>query len=314
MTQTKATHRAFILEKDQGLRDQVCHILTKIGWEVSQESDPKAALSQMKESQATSPFVLFITGFKPANMEVDEVLTAVKKISPLTQRILLVNTPQVETMLDAINKAGINACLTSPFGEEDLTAQVDACMKSFMALAKREQLKRFTIYQNKKMFQLAQNLKKRQKALSQLIQQKKNQKKILLSRQKKGPVSGSNSKKDTLYQRMGLQGMASPTQSTFTEEFSVLRDHITFLFEQFTSDNQMEGIKAVPLSHRPPCPLPDDMDTQIEKFLNHTYASNFKRGGVKVPMPPKEMDPFEKFVYLKISKDALSASLCNGFG
>ena len=306
MPPIKPVHRALILEEDEKLRDQVCDILTRTGWDVTRESEPKTALSKMETAKSVSPFILFITGFKPADMEVDEVLTAVRKISPHTQRILLVKTPRIETLMAAINKAGINACITAPFGEEDFMAQVGVCMKSFMALAKREQLKRFTIYQNKKMFQLAQNLKKRKKALSQLIQQKKNQKKILLSQQKR---SASTQKNDPLYHRMGLHEISSPTQSTFTKEFSNLREHINFLFDQFTSAHQLEAVEAIPLSPRPPCALPTDIDSRIQDFLNGAYASDFKRG-IQVPVPVKEADPFEKFVYLNVSDDGLTARLC----
>ncbi|MBU1582631.1 MAG: response regulator, partial [Proteobacteria bacterium] len=173
MTEKKKP-KVIVLENNDDIRQRVESILSKEGWEVTCEQTSKNALHLLGQDKQWL-FALFISNFKLPKMEGDDILQTVKSISPLTQRMLLVPADKPDTLINAINKAAINACITLPFNDQDLVDQARICFKQFKHAIKRQQLKRVTGHQNKQMFKIAQNLKKKEIAYKHLIDEKKTQ-------------------------------------------------------------------------------------------------------------------------------------------
>lgn len=150
--------RILLLEADDALAQKVIGLLEK--YQVVRQTVSKDALTLLEKSKS-DPFALFISSYQLPKMAGDDVLKAAKAIFPLTQRMLLVPSNQAELVIRAINKAEINACLVTPFPDQDLVSQVGTCLAAFGKDLKTERLKRVTVHQNKQMFQIAQRLKKR---------------------------------------------------------------------------------------------------------------------------------------------------------
>ncbi len=182
MTQNKKP-KVIILESNDAVREHTESVLSREGWNVTSEQISKNALNTLSESKK-SLFTLFISNFKLPEMEGDDILQKVKSISPLTQRMLVVPADKPDTLINAINKAKINACLISPFSDEDLIHQAKNCFRQFKYELKRQQLQRVTKHQNEQMFIIAQKLKKKDDAYKHLIEEKKAQKLMLESKKR----------------------------------------------------------------------------------------------------------------------------------
>ncbi|MFH2060379.1 MAG: flagellar assembly protein A [Pseudomonadota bacterium] len=160
-----------ILESDESILEQARSALAKSGWDVICEKTSIEALNRVSQSKK-SPFALFITNSKLPKMEGDEILEKVKSLSPLTQRMIMLPSDNPDILINAINKAKVNACITIPFNDEDLIALAKDCFKKFKHAFKKEQLKRITGHQNRQMLITAQKLKKKDDTYKHLIDEK----------------------------------------------------------------------------------------------------------------------------------------------
>ncbi|MFH2092802.1 MAG: flagellar assembly protein A [Pseudomonadota bacterium] len=160
-----------ILESDEKILEKARSILTQSGWEVVCEKTSMDALNRVAQSKK-SLFALFISNSKLPKMEGDDILKQVKALSPFTQRMIMLPSDHPDILINAINKAKVNACITIPFKDEDLIALAKGCFKKFKHALKKEQLKRITDHQNKQMFITAQKLKKKDNTYKLLIDEK----------------------------------------------------------------------------------------------------------------------------------------------
>ncbi len=94
-------------------------------------------------------------------MKGDEILKNAKNMVPDTQRILIAENTELETLVGAINKGGIHKCLMLPFQDEDLLRQVKFCCNQYDTNKKLKNLRRVTQHQNKQLFKIASNFKKK---------------------------------------------------------------------------------------------------------------------------------------------------------
>jgi len=256
MTEKKKP-KVIILESNDSVREHAESILSRRGWKVVCEQLSKNALNTLGQSK-NSPFALFISNFKLPKMEGDDILQKVKMISPLTQRMLLIPADKPEVLISAINKAEIHACIVSPFNDEDLADQARNCFKHFRHVLKRQQLERVTIHQNKQMFKIAQRLKKKNNAYTQIIEGKKAEKLMLKSKKRTAETKNALNTNITLSDLMKHQKI-NPAPDAFKKEFSSICKTIRNLFDQVTTRHHS-----------------DPVDLNLEKILNKEDLSQKK--------------------------------------
>ena len=85
----------------------------------------------------------------------------------------MISENQHEAIIKAVNTAGIHACITRPFVAADLLAQAGNCYEHFKQALKQHKFKRIIKYQNIQMYQIAQNLKRKDETYKSLIKKKK---------------------------------------------------------------------------------------------------------------------------------------------
>ncbi|MCP3871727.1 MAG: DUF342 domain-containing protein [Desulfobacteraceae bacterium] len=240
MTQ-KNKPKVIILENDETVRKQSESVLSKEGWDVTSCEFSKDALETLSQSKK-SLFVLFISNFKLPKMEGDNILQKVKSISPLTQRMLLVPTDKPETLISAINKANINGCITIPFEENDLINQARSCFKQFKRALKRKELKRATVKQTKKMFHIAQKLKKKEETITHTLAEKKTQKVSL--RLKKRELNEKNKSNTEISLSNLIEHRAiQQTPSAFQQEFEIICKSVKTLFDRITEKHNSDPLE-----------------------------------------------------------------------
>lgn len=236
----KIKPKVIILESNDIVCKHAESILLNQGWDVTCEKVSRNALHTLAQSKK-SLFALFISNFRLPKMEGDDILQKVKSISPLTQRMLLIPANKPDILIKAINKAEINACITSPFNDEDLINHAKNCFKHFKHALKREQLKRVVVHQNKQMVEIAQSLKKKDDAYKFLIDEKKAQKLMLKSKKR----SAENN--DDLNTNISLSSFMEhkdikPAPDAFISEFNILCKTIQDMFNQVSTRHNSDPV------------------------------------------------------------------------
>ncbi|SDU61252.1 flagellar assembly protein A [Desulfobacula phenolica] len=233
--------KAIILENNDTVREHAKSILNKEGWTVICEQIPEDAMNTLCQASKTIPFALVISNFKLPEMGNNDILQKVKLISPLTQRMLLVSADKLETLIHAVNKANIHACITSPFKDEDLIDQTRNCFRQFKHALKRQQLKRVVLHQNKQLLEITQKLKKKETAYTHLINEKKNQ--ILRLKSKKREIEAAHDLNIniSLSRLMDDKGIM-PSQDAFKKEFIALYETIQNFFDQLSNKYHSDPI------------------------------------------------------------------------
>ncbi len=316
----KEKPKALILEKSEGIRENAKAILAKAGWDVVTEEDSKTALDHIEKSK-NEPFTLFICSYKLPKMTGDDILMKVRKDSPFTQRMLLVPADDPDTLIAAINKAKINACIAYPFKDEDLLSSAKECHRQFSQTMKSQQLKRVTVHQNKQMFKIAQNLKKKDASYKKQIDERK-----LKIDKLKARINESIEEKglDDSYTLSKLVDQKEiPTKpEAYQTELELLFKHIKTFFDKVALKNTLEPILY---------DLDDTLSQELEDFEDIAFLENIQRIGLKESLSSVEeispllneeddddlfdfeidetADPLDEFIKLTISEDYVNAHL-----
>jgi uncharacterized protein (DUF342 family)/CheY-like chemotaxis protein len=156
------------------------NLLSDHGYQVNSFSVSQEALEALET--AMDEYALIISSYMMPKMKGDEILKQAKSLAPDTQRLLISDTDDMQTLISAINFANINACLILPIQDDEFLNQVKLCCDQYDITKKQKNLKRVIHRQNKQLFQIASNLKKKDTFYSEQIGKKKKEIRILESR------------------------------------------------------------------------------------------------------------------------------------
>lgn len=292
MTEKKRP-KVIILESDLMVCDHVESILSKEGWDVTCEHVSKNALDRLAQPNKRV-FALFISNFKLPKMEGDDILQKVKALSPFTQRMLMVPADKPETLISAINKAEINACITSVFKDKELTGQAKKCFKQFKHALKKQQLKRVTGHQNRQMLKIAQKLKKKDDTYTHLIDEKKSHL-LMLKSIKRKTENKKNLSTDISLSHLIDHKEIVPAPDAFNREFSTISRIIKGLFDKVLTRNKLDPIsfklEEILNEKKSECdgpPINVDTLQQPEKDQTDSKASSDGEQTSKQALPDKE--------------------------
>ena len=187
------------------------------------------ALEDIEASKMT-PYTLVISSYMMPKMKGDEILKNASILAPDTQRLLIADTAELQTLVSAINEAGIHSCLTLPFEDEDFLIQVNNCCDQYEINIKQKNLKRITQRQNKQLFQIASNYKKKEALYSDQIEKKEKKIRILESRIRATGRSAYPGKPVVLQDILTKRNV-SFSPDTFGDEFLKIQDQIKQIIE-----------------------------------------------------------------------------------
>ncbi|MFO7749072.1 MAG: flagellar assembly protein A [Desulfobacteraceae bacterium] len=180
----EAKQRVVVVESDETLKGRIEKVLTSQGMDVVGETSGAGAIETLERS-SEDPFALVVSSYRMPAMKGDEILEKVKQVSPDTQRALIAEASDLDTMINAVNSAKIHACFLLPLDEVDFVARVKQCCDQFDRIRQIDHLHRVTKRQNKQMFKLAEEMKKKEAASKTKIEKQKKRVRILKSEQKK---------------------------------------------------------------------------------------------------------------------------------
>ncbi|THB76062.1 MAG: DUF342 domain-containing protein [Desulfobacteraceae bacterium] len=153
------SHHIFLIESNAGLQDRIERLITQLpGYTVSAFSTASDALAALKETRGKG-VSLIISSYRMPKMPGDEVLQNAREISGKSERMLISDVSDINTVISAVNTADIHACLLLPFSDTDLIQQVQNACRRYRSMTKQENLTRVTQRQNRQLFKLANALK-----------------------------------------------------------------------------------------------------------------------------------------------------------
>lgn len=155
--------------------------LSGSGFEVTWMKSAADAITELAVSKK-NPYALVIASYQMPEIKGDIILKQAKSITPDTQRLLIAEAGELQSLVSAINQAGIQACLTLPVGDNDLVNRAEYCCEQYEVSSKQNNLKRVTSHQNKQLFKIASNLKKENDLNLIQLEEKEKEIKILESR------------------------------------------------------------------------------------------------------------------------------------
>ncbi|MCG8566738.1 MAG: FapA family protein [Desulfobacterales bacterium] len=162
---------ALVIEPHPPIRDLIRENLERDGWKLTFKDSPKAALELM--ASKAMPFMLLISGWHLPEMEGSEVIRQAEKISPMTQRMLVIPEEDNNYLIQAINTAHIHACLSFPFEGQDLVNQALTCRAGYQEWEQKNRYKRVIERQNEQLYEVAQRLKGKNQGGRKRIQERK---------------------------------------------------------------------------------------------------------------------------------------------
>jgi len=303
----KKQHKILLIEAADELRNKIEVLLASKGYQVDTATVSADGLAKLEASKS-DPYTVIISSYAMPKMKGDEILKQAREMSPITQRILIANTLHIETMINSINKADIHSCLTLPFENNDLLANVLHRCSEFERTRKIENLKRVTQLQNKKMFQFAKQMKKKQALDIDQIGKKK--KEVMLLESKAQTKEGASAVKKILSLEAFLAIKNTPfSPDDFGMAFSKMKEQIKTVLDGITDPSidiypiDYEEIYTESLDEK-------ESDAVAKKTLIHIYqVLQQKRKAsidetIEMVSGQSELD---EYLELSLSKDKVDA-------
>ncbi len=212
-------------------------MIASTGYGITVFDQVDEALSDLKTNK--SAYALVITGYHQGEIKGDQILLSARKISPDTQRLLVAEASDINALVNAINEAGIHACLTLPLSNDDLVNQVTLCFDHYDENIKQKNLKRITTRQNKQLFQIASNFKKKDNHNIKQLAKKDKEIRILESRVRSAGGSVTTDKPINAEDILKKQNILI-SKDNLTSQFSTMKDQIKQILETAVSQHYID--------------------------------------------------------------------------
>ncbi len=202
-TKNELDAKILIVENNQDLGDNMSQILIEAGYNITRINTCFGALAAI-EDDGGQPFAVIIATYQISKMNGEELLKNARTIAPDTQRILIIESPEINSIIKAINRAGIHSCLSLPLQEELFLSEISQRYECFQQIKKKERLLKITNRQNKQLYQLALKLKEKNNSFARQIKREKRLLQAVKIKQKK---YSEKKKQHSLIQLLDLKGI-----------------------------------------------------------------------------------------------------------
>lgn len=295
--------------QDDGVAQEMENTLTAAGYGVRRVYTSYAALAALEG--ATPPFAVMISGYRMPRMGGDELLRNAKGISSDTQRMLLIDSHETDTVISAVNRAGIHSCIVLPYQPELFLAEIAQRVAHFDRLQKKKRLLKVTRHQNRQLYTMAKQLKDRKKAFELRIQ---NKQKALNTLKKAASVSIKTGAIALMLERLlklkGITLTKVGLQKAFKPLSRQLKSYLDLLIEVEETD-----LDDPPKQDIEPAPFPENFLTRLMAGFFH-----YERGRLAIQaLDEREkngdetmFDGRDERLIITFSKENLTATLSMG--
>jgi uncharacterized protein (DUF342 family)/CheY-like chemotaxis protein len=224
---------------------------------------------------------MILTSYMMPKMKGDEILKKARELTPDAQRMLLADTSDLDTLVKSINTAGIHACVTLPFEDDVLLNQVELCCDHYEQNEKQKNLKRLTQRQNKQLFQIASNFKKKSDGYAKQIEIKKKEVRLLESRIRSAGGSIGPEKELSVEQLLHKRGTPfSPDD--FAQEFTRIKEQAKQIMETAVSQHYI-NIDTVSYDRVLTQTLVENRQAPVVKEIMPLLMNLLEKGGLPQP-------------------------------
>lgn len=276
-TPSKSKHNILIVDNDDDLGRTIQTQLTASGFKATRIGSFFGALAVIEEGGA-EPVAVVIACHQLEKMSGDDLLKNVKEISPDTQRILLIESMEINPVVSGINRAGIHSCLTIPLNNELLVAEVSLRCDQFDQQKKRERLLKITRHQNKQLYQMALKLKQKKEKFEHQIKKKR----TLLETMTKRKTRCRETKDGIDLQGvLDLKGVV-PRPKPYATEFKSLAFKLKCFLEEnaFEESVRLKRVKEI-LTH-------PQADSKTASWMDGKYTASTLQSAAPSPSSPRE--------------------------
>ncbi|MFH2092718.1 MAG: flagellar assembly protein A [Pseudomonadota bacterium] len=238
ITTENQTYAIQVIESPDSLGSKIKAILEEKGYAITLFNQPEEAFSDLESKQKT-PYALIIANYEINGMKGDTFFNKARQLCPDSQRMLVADASQIQTLVRAINQANIHACLTLPLNNEDLINQVRLCCLQYNDIVKQKNLKRLTQRQNKQLFQIASSFKKKDDQNIQQLDKKEKEIRVLESRIRSAGGSAHSDKPVELIDILKSRDILLSAQTLGTE-FLLMKNQIKQILETATSQHYID--------------------------------------------------------------------------
>lgn len=296
-------HHILIIDSNEATGRHIKAVLDAQGYATALETVSKNGL-ELLEQEGGEPFALVISSLAMPKMRGDEILKKARAVSPSTQRMLMVDFSEIETIVSAVNTADIHSCLPIPFDDELLISYVGRCCLEFDRNRKREQLKEVTNAQNKQMYSLAKHFKRKDDEFAQQIRDKK---KVIRLLQSEIEASGGAGAREPLLLQDYLARMGTEkTPAGYFQEFKRLGAKVKVIVEETVKTLGLDTGKVLPDTTGAENSS-EHYGTLIHAVLSEALASG-QQAGKPMPAGNRGMDG-QSCLELSYSEDRIQAFL-----
>ncbi|MBI9087773.1 MAG: DUF342 domain-containing protein [Desulfobacterium sp.] len=301
-----AEHEILVIEHDLTLMKMVKEALTRAGHQVRCETSSLDALSLLEASES-APFSLVISSFRMPKMDGDRILEKAKLISPLTQRIIITDPSEIETVIGAVNRAEIHGCLSIPFTDENLLSQVDQCLEAHVQKRKRANLIRVTERQTRQLYKLAKTFKTRDDLFTAQIEAKTKQ--IRVSKSRSRSKAGGDPDQPLTLDKVVERHGAPATPEHFVQEFQTLSGLLLTLLNRACGNHDIQ-LKAMAYDQVKAAPATAQFRGPIDQVFSLVFAAAMIRGAKPAPPDSKETSEdhlLADYLEITVAEDQLKA-------
>lgn len=313
--------KVLIIEQAEDIGRSASDALKKSGWEVTWKKNTHEAFQSIEDTQSP-PFILVISGVRMPDMDGDKILARIGKISPFSQKMVIIPAREKEILIRAVNMAGIHACLSWPFDHASLVNVAEGCRKNFEKKLKSLKFKRLIELQNRQLYETARNFNNKYVKNKQLI----NEKKIRLLNLK---AARKNQEKND-FSEIGVERFADekklPKQpDAFAKEFLRISRLIRSFIQNCArrNDVQWDMPEEMIINFNTPEIETEFRGLEINEDLTETFKNLkslalIQRLQEKAESPEEESEDsdeqageksIEKYIEIKVSDDYLKAVL-----
>jgi DNA-binding NtrC family response regulator len=147
--------RLLVVDDEEIVLAALRELLRQQGYAVSTATDPVAALELLRQHS----FAVVLTDQQMPRLTGLEFLAEVKKAQPDASRILITAVLNLNTVIDAINKAEIFRFVLKPWQRDELLQTIQNAVERHQALRRDQRLLEETLAQNQELARLLQQLR-----------------------------------------------------------------------------------------------------------------------------------------------------------
>lgn len=155
-------HWVLVVDDDENVVKVIGMILKKLGVAFEYAFNGEDALEKIR--QAPRPFSMVIADQRLSGIKGIDLLEKCQTLMPDTMRCLITGYPDIDVIIDGVNRGAINSYLSKPWNNLELLKMIRRELEKYEKIMENNRLFNLAKEQNTKLYALSRDLRKRRMA------------------------------------------------------------------------------------------------------------------------------------------------------